>query len=91
MTSTNISPADTPLPAGWERKITRTNREYFIDHNDRTTSFSHPARPAAHGLPQGGEIAQSGSGTTYFIDHNTKTTTWVDPELRGLERQLETG
>ncbi|KAG5183696.1 hypothetical protein JKP88DRAFT_220134 [Tribonema minus] len=36
------------LPAGWARAYTGSGREYFIDHNTRTTSWTHPllATPA---------------------------------------------
>lgn len=91
MTNTNISPSDTPLPPGWERKLTPTNREYFINHNSNTTSFNHPISQVAHGLPQGWELAQSARGTTYFIDHNTRATTWVDPRAPGSRETIGHG
>jgi len=83
MTNTNALEALPALPAGWERRFTPNNREYFIDHNSRTTSFQHPSIVAAHGLPPGWELAQTADGRTYFIDHNTRTNTFVDPRAAG--------
>ena len=32
-----------PLPPGWESKIDSEGRVFFINHNDRTTTFSRPS------------------------------------------------
>ena len=31
--------AITPLPAGWEIRMTNDGRQYFVDHNTRVTTF----------------------------------------------------
>ena len=36
------APALVPVPAGWECKSTPDGREYYIDHNTQTTSWTHP-------------------------------------------------
>jgi hypothetical protein len=37
---TNEAPKS--LPPGWERKFTPTGREYFVDHNTKTTKWTLP-------------------------------------------------
>ena len=31
------------LPPGWQRMLTADGREYFVDHNTQTTSWTRPA------------------------------------------------
>lgn len=31
-----------PLPGGWERRIDHLGRQYYVDHNTRTTTWSRP-------------------------------------------------
>lgn len=38
--STSSNPQ--PLPEGWERRIDSHGREYFVDHNTRTTTWQDP-------------------------------------------------
>lgn len=38
LTSSNLG----PLPEGWEQALTETGEVYFINHIDRTTSWSDP-------------------------------------------------
>lgn len=33
---------DAPLPEGWEMRITEQGIPFFIDHNNRTTTYNHP-------------------------------------------------
>jgi hypothetical protein len=40
--------AATPLPAGWEERVTQDGRQYIVDHNTRTTTFKgRPPFPAS--------------------------------------------
>lgn len=32
-----------PLPPGWERRIDHLGRQYYVDHNTRTTTWSRPS------------------------------------------------
>ena len=32
-----------PLPAGWERRIDHLGRQYYVDHNSRTTTWNRPS------------------------------------------------
>lgn len=36
-----------PLPAGWEVRQTTSGRYYYVDHNNRTTTFSDPRLSSA--------------------------------------------
>ncbi|GAA6059540.1 hypothetical protein JCM10212_006038 [Sporobolomyces blumeae] len=35
-----------PLPSGWERRTTPGGRNYFVDHNTKTTSWDDPRIPS---------------------------------------------
>ncbi|EJU05358.1 HECT-domain-containing protein [Dacryopinax primogenitus] len=39
------------LPQGWEQRFTAEGRPYYVDHNNRTTSWQDPRRPVFR--PQG--------------------------------------
>ena len=32
-----------PLPAGWERRIDHLGRQYYVDHNSRSTTWNRPS------------------------------------------------
>ena len=36
-----------PLPSGWEMRLTRQGRVYFVDHNTRTTTWNDPRIPSS--------------------------------------------
>ncbi|KAK1349549.1 HECT domain-containing ubiquitin-transferase [Hamiltosporidium tvaerminnensis] len=38
---------DTTLPPGWEKKFMKKGRAYYINHNNRTTSWVHPVSEQA--------------------------------------------
>lgn len=91
----NINANLGPLPAGWEERRAPDGRLYYVDHNNRQTSWIDPRRanqPSAGQaivprfsnlgpLPTGWDMRLSADGRVYFIDHNTRTTTWDDPRL----------
>lgn len=70
-------------------------RIFFIDHNERKTSWVDPrtgrASPMPNQakrpeddlgpLPEGWEERVHSDGRIFFIDHNTRTTQWEDPRL----------
>ena len=35
-------PPPAALPPGWQRMLTADGREYFVDHNTQTTSWTRP-------------------------------------------------
>jgi len=63
------------LPPGWEVKIDPQGRNYYVDHNSKTTSYNPP--PIR--LPPGWEMKLDSKGKPYYVDHNTKTTTYRPP------------
>lgn len=77
-----------PLPEGWEKALTDDGRVYFVDHNQKSTSWIDPRtknvrkqdladlKPGE--LPYGWEQAYDQSCGVYFIDHLTQST-YVDP------------
>nr|XP_055035341.1 E3 ubiquitin-protein ligase NEDD4-like isoform X5 [Misgurnus anguillicaudatus] len=58
------------LPPGWEMRIAPNGRPFFIDHNNRITTWP------------GWEERVHADGRTFYIDHNTKKTQWEDPRLQ---------
>lgn len=36
-----------PLPNGWERRIDHLGRQYYVDHNTRTTTWNRPSTDAS--------------------------------------------
>eukprot|EP00834_Sanchytrium_tribonematis_P001242 NODE_29_length_37665_cov_1.081563.p3 type:complete len:678 gc:universal NODE_29_length_37665_cov_1.081563:28230-30263(+) len=36
-----------PLPSGWEMRLTKFGRVYFVDHNTKTTSWDDPRLPSS--------------------------------------------
>lgn len=82
-----------PLARGWEMKTTHEGRAYYLDHNNKTTTWDRPTHgtisqdlSSSNGsvqkpLPPGWEIRISRhDGQLYYVDHNTRTTSWVRPE-----------
>jgi len=41
------------LPAGWEMRLTKENRVYFVNHATKTTTFNDPREPQNKPLPAG--------------------------------------
>lgn len=54
-----------PLPTGWSVSFTLQGRRYYIDHNTKTTHWSHPLE--SEGLPTGWERIESREYGTYFV------------------------
>jgi hypothetical protein len=44
--SQEVGAEESPLPPGWEKRLTEDRVPYFVDHNTRTTTFQDP-RPGA--------------------------------------------
>jgi E3 ubiquitin-protein ligase NEDD4 len=95
---------DLLLPPGWEKRTTPEGRAYFVDHNNRTTTWKHPREPRGPydgipvsldgpPLPSGWEAKRTPSGRLYFVDHNTRSTSWEDPRpsMSHLSRCLSMG
>ena len=76
----NATPAEEPLPAGWDMRYDIYGRRYYVDHNTRSTSWERP-QP----LPPGWEVRRDPRGRIYYVDHNTRSTTWQRPNTERLQ------
>jgi scaffold protein salvador len=54
-----------PLPPGWSVDTTMRGRKYYIDHNTKTTHWSHPLEK--EGLPTGWERIESPEYGVYYV------------------------
>lgn len=54
-----------PLPPGWSVDFTLRGRKYYIDHNTKTTHWSHPLEK--EGLPTGWERIDSPEYGIYYV------------------------
>ncbi|CAL8143595.1 unnamed protein product [Orchesella dallaii] len=69
---------DLPLPAGWSVDETvNGKRLYYIDHNTKTTHWSHPL--AKEGLPTGWERVESTDYGVYYVNHITRQAQYEHP------------
>ncbi|UXI17633.1 hypothetical protein NH340_JMT03576 [Sarcoptes scabiei] len=68
---------DLPLPPGWSIDFTLRGRKYYIDHNTKTTHWSHPLE--TEGLPTGWERVTSAEYGVYYVNHITRKTQFEHP------------
>ncbi|XP_037087582.1 scaffold protein salvador-like [Pollicipes pollicipes] len=68
---------DLPLPPGWSVDYTRDGRHYYIDHNTKTTHWSHPLEK--EGLPTGWQRVDSAEYGTYYVNYITQHTQYEHP------------
>jgi uncharacterized protein YbdZ (MbtH family) len=54
-----------PLPPGWSVDYTLRGRKYYIDHNTKTTHWSHPLE--REGLPTGWQCVHSPHYGIYYV------------------------
>lgn len=64
----------------WEMRFDAFGRQYYVDHNTKSTSWERP-QP----LPAGWELRRDNRGRIYYVDHNTRTTTWQRPNVERLQ------
>ncbi|XP_033104718.1 protein salvador homolog 1-like [Anneissia japonica] len=77
---------DPPLPPGWSVDRTLRGRKYYIDHNTKTTHWSHPYEKKR--LPPGWDRVESTKHGTYYVCNATKEVTTQHPSaLRMLMYQ----
>ncbi|XP_044013568.1 scaffold protein salvador-like isoform X3 [Aphidius gifuensis] len=60
------APPELPLPPGWSIDFTLRGRKYYIDHNTKTTHWSHPLEK--EGLPTGWEKIESTEHGAYYVN-----------------------
>lgn len=70
-----------PLPPGWSVGWTMRGRKYFIDHNTKTTHWSHPLE--TEGLPAGWEKVDSPEFGVYYRNHITRQVQYEHPSVPG--------
>lgn len=61
----NDQSEELPLPLGWSVYFTLRGRKYYVDHNTRTTHWSHPLEK--EGLPTGWERIDSQESGVYYV------------------------
>lgn len=85
--SNHHSAIENPLPLGWEMAVAPNGKNYYIDHNSRTTTWTRPEpddNPQEwilnEDLPAGWEIRYAPEyNRKYYVDHNTRSTSWNPP------------
>lgn len=68
-----------PLPLGWSVDYTLRGRKYYIDHNTKTTHWSHPLEQ--EGLPTGWQCIHSPHYGAYYVNHITRQVQYEHPCL----------
>ena len=70
------------LPEGWTMQVDPTGHVFFINHNEKKTTFVDP-RMVNKGdlgpLPEGWEARVNTDGSIFFVDYSTRQTQWEDP------------
>lgn len=61
----NVVDEEMPLPPGWSVDHTLRGRKYYIDHNAKTTHWSHPLE--REGLPVGWQRIESPQYGIYYV------------------------
>ncbi|XP_050315986.1 scaffold protein salvador [Anthonomus grandis grandis] len=77
--NTQESSEELPLPPGWSVDYTLRGRKYYIDHNTKTTHWSHPLE--REGLPTGWQCIQSPIYGVYYVNHITRQAQYEHPCL----------
>lgn len=73
----SAQPEELPLPPGWSVDFTMRGRKYYIDHNTKTTHWSHPLEK--EGLPTGWERIESPDYGIYYVNHITRQAQYEHP------------
>ncbi|KAL8822248.1 MAG: hypothetical protein Q9191_007011 [Dirinaria sp. TL-2023a] len=85
--SSHCQAMEKPLPYGWEMAVAPNGKNYYIDHNTQTTTWTCPdpdimplERFLDEDLPAGWEVRfLPEHNRKYYVDHNTRTTSWTPP------------
>lgn len=68
-----------PLPPGWSVDHTLRGRKYYVDHNTKTTHWSHPLE--REGLPTGWQCIHSNYYGLYYINRSSGQAQYEHPCL----------
>ena len=68
---------DENVPPGWSIDYTQRGKKYYIDHNTKTTHWSHPLEK--EGLPAGWERIESFDHGIYYVNHITRQVQYENP------------
>lgn len=77
LTEEHPESGELPLPPGWTVDFTLRGRKYYIDHNTKTTHWSHPLEK--EGLPTGWERIESPEYGVYYVNHITRAAQYEHP------------
>ncbi|KAJ8303308.1 hypothetical protein KUTeg_019704 [Tegillarca granosa] len=81
--------SDDEFPAGWEERVTLEGKVFYVNHETKTTQWTHPTtgkKKIVKGeLPYGWERKILEDGTVCYIDHINQKTTYTDPRLAFAE------
>ncbi|XP_064394863.1 WW domain-containing oxidoreductase-like [Halichondria panicea] len=75
----------TKLDNVWEVRVAEDNRVYFVNHESKTTQWSHPTNGyhyrVSPGLPYGWQKYRDDDNSLVYVDHFGQIRSHVDPRL----------
>lgn len=76
-TNNQESSEELPLPPGWSVDYTLRGRKYYMDHNTKTTHWSHPLEREC--LPTGWQCIDSPQYGVYYFNNITRQAQYEHP------------